>query len=1547
MASFSYAGLSVRVSADTRPLTASIARDATRAGQQAGDALAKNVTQSASRAGTQAGQAIARGLGTVRDTAVRVASAIPQAFGRAWSAVSSAAGRAASAASSAWARVADAASPVTSAMSRAFSAVTTAAGRAASAAGAAFSRAFGPAGAAVSTALGRAFAAVQGAAGRAASAAGSVFSRALGPAGAAVTNSLGRAFAAVQGAAGRAASAAGTVWSRAVAPAGAAVTNSLGRAFSSASSAAGRSAAAAGSAFARAAGSAGNAITTGLGRAFAAVQSAAGRAGSAISGMLSGAGTGGAGGGGGMLSGLLSTVKALPMPIKAAGAAMGLLGGGVIAAGVSYNTLSQTSRAAFTTILGSSKAADEMMGKITAFAKSSPFPRQAFIEGAQQMVSFGVSAEKVIPYFTSIQDAVAATGGSAQTLSEITLVMSQIQAAGKITGVDLMQFAQRGINAADLIGKAMGKSGQQIKDEITAGTLDSTKALDALSKGMEKTYGGAAENVKNTWAGTTDRIKGAMRDVMSAIITPFIDPKGGGLAINWGNDLATALRGAIPTITRIATLFGQGIALAARILATLVGWAVKFNGWLVPIAGGIMAIVVAVKIYNTAIAVVQLATRAWAAVQALLNVVMAANPIAIVVLAIIGLAVAIAIAWQRSATFRNVVIAAWNAIRAVVMPVIAVLISGIAPLVAAWNWARSVMSAAWSAIVAGVGWVVGFVRANWPLLLGVITGPIGMAVVLIIRYWTQIQAVFAAAWGFIRSVTAAALGWITSAMAATWNWARSATAAVWNAIRSLVVGTWNAIRGALAAGLTWFRSALAGTWNWARSATAAVWGAIRSIVVGMWNAIRGALAAGFGWFRSALAGTWNWARSATAAVWSGIRGIITGTWNAIRGFLAAGFGWFRSALAGTWNWARSATASIWNGIRALITAVWNAVKSVTGAALGWLRSALAGTWNWARSATASIWNGIRAVIAGAWNGIKSATGAALGWLRSTMASVWGQIRSAAVNAWNGIVNGIRGAWDRIKNVIAGPARWVVSNVVNKLINGINTLITKIGIPKISPIAGFAEGGRVPGGYGGGDRQLILAEPGEWVLTKQQARGIGYRTLRGLPRYQHGGEVGGVPQARFPGLDTIKSFGGAFARITHMDDLAKAGAELFDEFSGMLTFAASEAFRVLTTPLKKAVEPWVKDPQVFPKQWLGKTVVNIIDKAIEFIASKSMGECDAGGIVAHALQFEGKPYRWGGGANPSTGFDCSSFVNFIAGSAGLPLPGGFKVPSPSHGPATTQWLSFTGMDKVPYPKTAAGDVAVNSHHMGFIIGGGGSGFAARSTATGIGKQSFASGYTYLRWKGGSEGASGGCEGGGGQGPPGSFPSGVRNYASIVARFARQLGVPQATNAFLSQMQSESNGNPRAVNNWDSNARAGTPSKGLMQVIQPTFDAYAGPYRNRGIWDPMANIFAAMNYAVRRYGGRLLSVIGHGHGYARGGILREHVIGIGQQSGEVYHLAENGRPEVVTPMSDIDRAARQLGTGGGRSVTVNVYPREHQDERAIAAAVSRELAWSGGG
>ncbi|MGP4009619.1 transglycosylase SLT domain-containing protein [Streptomyces sp. 4N124] len=81
---------------------------------------------------------------------------------------------------------------------------------------------------------------------------------------------------------------------------------------------------------------------------------------------------------------------------------------------------------------------------------------------------------------------------------------------------------------------------------------------------------------------------------------------------------------------------------------------------------------------------------------------------------------------------------------------------------------------------------------------------------------------------------------------------------------------------------------------------------------------------------------------------------------------------------------------------------------------------------------------------------------------------------------------------------------------------------------------------------------------------------------------------------------------------------------------------------------------------------------------------------------------------------------------------------------------------------------------------------------------------------------------------------------------------QNGIPGSYDGIYRNIMRESSGNPAAINNWDSNAAAGTPSKGLLQVIDPTFEAYhvAGTAYNP--YDPVANITAACNYAFQRYG-----------------------------------------------------------------------------------------------
>ncbi|MGQ4732476.1 transglycosylase SLT domain-containing protein [Streptomyces sp. Ju416(a)] len=82
--------------------------------------------------------------------------------------------------------------------------------------------------------------------------------------------------------------------------------------------------------------------------------------------------------------------------------------------------------------------------------------------------------------------------------------------------------------------------------------------------------------------------------------------------------------------------------------------------------------------------------------------------------------------------------------------------------------------------------------------------------------------------------------------------------------------------------------------------------------------------------------------------------------------------------------------------------------------------------------------------------------------------------------------------------------------------------------------------------------------------------------------------------------------------------------------------------------------------------------------------------------------------------------------------------------------------------------------------------------------------------------------------------------------------KKEGIPGSYEGIHRNIIRESSGNRWAINNWDINARNGVPSKGLLQVIQPTFDRYHVAGTKKDLYDPVANIVAACNYAADRYG-----------------------------------------------------------------------------------------------
>lgn len=148
----------------------------------------------------------------------------------------------------------------------------------------------------------------------------------------------------------------------------------------------------------------------------------------------------------------------------------------------------------------------------------------------------------------------------------------------------------------------------------------------------------------------------------------------------------------------------------------------KYSDILIPLAGIILGVMVASKLYSAATMAVQVATGIATAAQWLWNAAISANPIMLIVLGIAALVAALVLAYQKVGWFHAAVDALWQ-----------------------------IIQTAFHAIVAAGQWLFNFFKSNWPLLLAILTGPIGLAVLVITRHWDTIKSAAAAVFNVVKS----------------------------------------------------------------------------------------------------------------------------------------------------------------------------------------------------------------------------------------------------------------------------------------------------------------------------------------------------------------------------------------------------------------------------------------------------------------------------------------------------------------------------------------------------------------------------------------------------------------------------------------------------------------------------------------------------------------------------------------------------------------------------------------------------------------------------
>lgn len=191
------------------------------------------------------------------------------------------------------------------------------------------------------------------------------------------------------------------------------------------------------------------------------------------------------------------------------------------------------------------------------------------------------------------------------------------------------------------------------------------------------------------------------------------------------------------------------------------------------------------------------------------------------------------------------------------------------------------------------------------------------------------------------------------------------------------------------------------------------------------------------------------------------------------------------------------------------------------------------------------------------------------------------------------------------------------------------------------------------------------------------------------------------------------------------------------------------------------------------------------------------------------------------------------------------------------------------------------------------------------------------------------------GSGGGGPSNQIPT-ADHQAILLAALAAD-GV-QASGEWVNGLNTiitrESGWNANAVNRTDSNAQAGHPSQGLMQMIPGTFDANRNPAVPGGITDPVANIAAGIRYIISRYGSILNVQQANPNmpakGYDSGGWL---------EPGGGMGVNMSSRPEPVFNSAQWDILKGNMGQSSGGH-TFNYTATSHDPESVVAELERRQ-------
>ncbi|AID01516.1 hypothetical protein BE24_05275 [Staphylococcus xylosus] len=1102
-----------------------------------------------------------------------------------------------------------------------------------------------------------------------------------------------------------------------------------------------------------------------------------------------------------------------------------------------------------------------------------------------------------------------------------------------------------------------------------------TSTLWGLAKGMAP-VGSAVLSISGAffkWTATMTNAHPLIGKILG-LLTAF-----GGVALLAAKPILL-FRGALLGATGATKLFGKRGAFARiqlkllRIETKLATLHTKLFGKESLLASAKMKIAAAAtKIWTGVTKAAALATKGLGLAIRFLT-----GPIGIVI-TVIGLLVAgIIYLWKNNEGFRNAVITAWNGIKAVAISVFGFIKPYV---IAIWNAIKTSTIVVWNTIKKTAITV-------WNAIKFAVQNPIKALKIVLTVYWTAIKTVAIKLWNALKTGVVNVVKALVKGIKWYINTVKTVISTVFNAAKNIAIKIWTLIKNRIISSAKAIWTGVRNTFNALKKGVSAIFNGVKNFAIKVWTTLRNKVEHNAKMLWIYVKAVWTVLGRKTRAIFNSVKNFLISVWNNIKNRVVNFAKSLWNGVRNTFNSLSKGTRNIFNSVKKFAFNLWNNLKNGVVSRVKSLWSGVRNTWNSLKKGTSNIFGAVSRFMKDKWNGIKSSTINIADALKDKVTGAFGKMRDV-----------LKGIIDKIKGFIGGMVD-TVKKGLNKLIKGVNTVGSKLNMPKIDPInfhtgtthttTNLVKNGKLTKdtlatvgdkGRGNGPRgfrhETIIPPNGKPFITPNRDTTIpikagsaimnGAQTHSMLSSANPMFSKGTIP--KFASGTGLGMFGGGGKKVKkhkHGDSLV---GDVIGGAKAVKGTVVEGGKAVVSKTLEGAAKgkKWLDDKIGDVMDWIDKPG-KLLDKVLEGIGLDINGF----GIPKEAsLPFDMMKGMFGKLKKAAIDTFTSWFDEQGGGDGGyIDLSKGINFPFSPHGRAPGYPFPYphNGIDlNYVYDKlysVASGRATTNTTAGGFgkhvtIANGAMKYIYGHMSKFGFSGSKQVKPGDYLGVSGNTGMSSGPHlhfevqkngkpidplkwlkenDGGG---------KGSGKWKGTVKKALKMNGLPTSAkyvNAWLKQIETESSGNAKAMGGTDGLADG--RAQGLVQVKPGTFNA--NKFKGHGnIMNGLDNLLAGIRYAHRKYGNGGLGVIGKGHGYATGtNNARRGFNQVFEKGGEIMQMRGG---ETVIPNDVSIQAFKQIATSDIFSRTqsavydaISQYADQLREKQQVATREQQELS-----